>query len=360
MATRRGFLAGLLASGAAPGLGWADVGGPTHLSAAKTPLGDFVLTGLRDDGSLAFQLPLPARGHAAAAHPQFAEAVAFARRPGTFAMVIDCARGRVAHEIVAPRGHHFYGHGAFSADGARLFTTENHIESGQGRIGIWSRQGGYTRIGETSSGGIGPHELLRIPGTRTLAVANGGILTRPETGREKLNLNEMRPNLTCLSEDGEQIAQWDLPPDLHHNSLRHIAAASDGTIACAFQWQGDIYDAPPLLALCSTDSGLRFASMPDSAMRNMAGYAGSVAVLGDNRIALSSPVGGVAQIFDSAGRFESEMKQADLCGVAATATGGLATDGLGGVHRIADRLSLLARHDLAFDNHLVAIRDALG
>ena len=89
MATRRGFLAGLLATGALPRLGWAEVGHPAYLAAAKTADGGFALHGLSGRGVSLFHLALPSRGHAATAHPTRAEAVAFARRPGTFALVID-------------------------------------------------------------------------------------------------------------------------------------------------------------------------------------------------------------------------------------------------------------------------------
>ena len=83
MTTRRQFLAGVLASGLAPAPTWADAGRPRFLTAAKTPSGAYVLVGLRADLTEAFRLPLPTRGHAAAAHPKRPEAVAFARRPGT-------------------------------------------------------------------------------------------------------------------------------------------------------------------------------------------------------------------------------------------------------------------------------------
>ena len=91
MATRRAFLAGLGAAATVslPGVSWAAVGNPALLAAGK--LGDgYVLHGLDVGGQSLFQLPLPARGHAACAHPARPEAVAFARRPGTFALVIDC------------------------------------------------------------------------------------------------------------------------------------------------------------------------------------------------------------------------------------------------------------------------------
>lgn len=355
MPTRRSFLAGVLASGMTAELTWADAGNPTHLSAAMRPDGRYVLAGLRPDGTLAFTLPLPDRGHAAAAHPTRPEAVAFARRPGTYALVIDCHSGSPLHRLAAPAGHHFYGHGAFSADGTRLFTTENHIASGQGRIGIWSRPDGYTRLGDMRSGGIGPHEILRLPGSTHLAVANGGILTHPDSGRDKLNLGTMRPNLTLMTEAGRMIDRAELPPALHRNSLRHIAADAKGAIACGFQWQGDPFDSPALVGLYQPGAGLQLLHSPAEATRRMAGYVGSVAMVPDGRIAATSPRGGVVQLFDLQDGFQSQVAQADVCGVAALGPTALATDGLGGVHRIANGMSRLHRHDLAFDNHLVSI-----
>ena len=96
MPARRSVLAGLMAASLAPRASWADAGSPAFVSAARTPAGDYVLCGLKARGEIAFQIPLPARGHAAAAHPETPHAVAFARRPGTFALVIDCATGAVA------------------------------------------------------------------------------------------------------------------------------------------------------------------------------------------------------------------------------------------------------------------------
>ena len=90
MTTRRSFLAGLLAAASAPSLSWADAGSPAYLAAAKEPSGTYALFGLAASGQDVFRIALPDRGHAAAAHPPAPEAVAFARRPGTFALVIDC------------------------------------------------------------------------------------------------------------------------------------------------------------------------------------------------------------------------------------------------------------------------------
>ncbi|MEC7299045.1 MAG: DUF1513 domain-containing protein, partial [Pseudomonadota bacterium] len=145
MTTRRGFLASLLAASTMPRLSWADAGNPAYLSAAREGDGGYALFGLSETGADVFRIPLPGRGHAATAHPTAPEAVAFARRPGTFALVIDCVTGHVAHRLESPSGRHFYGHGAFVAGGDILCTTENDIDSGEGRIGFWSRREGYAR-----------------------------------------------------------------------------------------------------------------------------------------------------------------------------------------------------------------------
>ena len=74
MPSRRAFLAGLTSASLTPTLSWADVGNPLALSAALRPDGQHVLVGLTAQGDITFQIPLPARGHAAAAHPHVAEA----------------------------------------------------------------------------------------------------------------------------------------------------------------------------------------------------------------------------------------------------------------------------------------------
>ncbi|MBW4709948.1 DUF1513 domain-containing protein [Roseobacter sp. YSTF-M11] len=357
MPSRRRMITTALAATVLPAPTWAAAGAPTHLAAARRPGGAHDLCGLRADGTLAFALPLPARGHAAAAHPDRAEAVAFARRPGTFAILLDCATGRIVRRMQAPEGRHFYGHGVFSRDGRTLFTTENDITSGDGRIGIWDAAAGYRRVGEIPSNGIGPHEIIRLPETDTLVIANGGIHTHPDSGRDKLNLETMRPNLTVLDVHGGVQDTAELPAALHMNSLRHIAAFHDGRVACAFQWQGDPYDSPSIAGLYTPGAGIALLDMPEVTLRGSRGYAGSVAVLGTHHMGITFPRGGRLLVADLASHAVKTLRRADACGIARAGQGGLATDGLGGVHRI-DRhgFSLLARHRRSFDNHLIAIR----
>ena len=350
MATRRGFLTGLLAAGTLPAPTWADVGDPAFLSAAQLANGAYVLVGLDAGGGERFRIPIPDRGHAAAAHPTRPEAVAFARRPGTFAIVLDCRTGEVLAQLDSPRGRHFYGHGAFDPSGDVLFTTENDFENGTGRIGVWDARRGYVRIGEFASHGIGPHEMRLMP-DGTLVVANGGIDTHPVTGREKLNLPTMQPNLSYVSTGGDLLDQ--VEPTHHHASIRHLSVRSDGLVGIGMQWQGAIHEAPALVATHQRGGSLQ--EMGDGVA--LIGYVGSVAFSGDgSQLAITSPKSGVAQVFDAAtGDLNAGHAQTDVCGVAATTFGLMATDGQGGVLRLDAPAHHLANYDLAFDNHLVAI-----
>jgi len=235
---RRRFLGGLLAAGVIPAPTWADAGAPAYLSAAAKPDGSYILCGISAGHEIVFEIPLPARGHAAAAHPARPEAVAFARRPGTFAIVLDCASDRAKATLAAPEGRHFYGHGAYTPDGDWLLTTENDYETARGVIGIWDVAAGYRRAGEFYSGGIGPHDIKRLPDTDIFVIANGGIETHPDTGRTKLNIATMQPNLAYL-EAGKIVELAALPPAMHKNSIRHLAVSPDSDVAFGMQWQGD-------------------------------------------------------------------------------------------------------------------------
>jgi hypothetical protein len=345
---RRAFLASLAAA-CAPRMIWADVGHPAFLAAGRQGEAYF-LHGLSATGDSLFHLPLPGRGHAAAAHPTRAEAVAFARRPGTFALVIDCGTGQVAHRLSPPEGLQFNGHGAFSADGTLLMTSEVIAETSEGRIGLWDTAR-YTRLTGWPSHGIGPHEIRLLPDGR-LAVANGGIQTDP-VDRTKLNILEMRPNLSLLSPDGILVDQIELP-DLHQNSIRHLALAR-GAIAFAMQWEGDAAEPVPQLGLWTPGSAPVLCQPPPEDAFAMQGYAGSIAATAD-RILITSPKGGAAMIFSADGTPVATHRRADLCGAASHSGGFVVTDGMGAVWAADDSgLTPLTNGATQWDNHLIAL-----
>lgn len=329
MTSRRAFLVGLIATSVTPTLTWADAGNPSYLSAAKLQDGSFALFGLSAAGQDVFQIPLPERGHAAVAHPHRPEAVAFARRPGRFAMVINCSTGRLIQKLDAPPGRHFYGHGTFINGGEILCTTENDIKTGKGIIGLWAGSENYRRIGEFYSGGIGPHELKTMPDDQTLVIANGGIRTHPDTGREKLNIKEMRPNLSFMDGSGNLIDKTELTPDLHQNSIRHLDVAINGLIAFGMQWEGDQNNTPPLVGVVQRGGDVQLLNAPMEQQILLQNYIGSVAISSDGTtVGTTAPKGGRAHFYEWRTGFVSEVKRADICGISVHENRFVTTDGL--------------------------------
>jgi hypothetical protein len=349
MTTRRALLAGMAAL-TLPRAGWADAVAPAWLACAREGDGSFALYGLREDGTLAFRQPLPARGHAGARHPVLPLAVVMARRPGDWALVLDCASGAVMARLTPPEGGQFNGHAAFVQGGAVLATSEQRGNTSAGQVGLYDTAT-WARMGAWDTGGLGPHEVLALPGDR-LAVANGGIATDP-TDRRKLNLNTMRPSLVVLDAGGRLEDALDLP-DLRQNSIRHLALAGQ-TLAFAMQWEGDPARVVPLLGLWRPGAAPVLAEAPDTAL--MQGYAGSVAVSGGGgQVAITSPRGGRMQVFDAAGRWQATIPRADICGLATAPGGFVASDGTGALLHIgATTPRLLSRLPLSWDNHVVVV-----
>lgn len=356
MTTRRGFLAGLLAV-SAPVTGWAAAGSPDFLAAAQDPDGTQALYGFRADGTLAFRIPLPARGHAGAAHPSDPVAVFFARRPGTFALALDCRDGSVTARLTPPEGRQFNGHGLFFDGGTRLATSEQVAETSEGVIGFWDTSD-WTRLGEAPSGGIGPHEVRLMPDGGHIVVANGGIATDP-TDRTKLNIAAMAPNLSLLTTAGAMVEQVALEPALHQLSIRHLAVRPDGMVAFAMQWEGPPEQVVPLLGLWHGGAPV-LAQAPAAEAALMNGYAGSVALAGDGQsVAITSPRGGRVQRFGVDGSFLDAFARADICGAAPLGTALLTSDGGGALIAVEGGVPrLIARHQTAWDNHIVSLGTA--
>ena len=240
---RRAFLAAAAALGFVARAG-ADGPRALYAGARMDAQGAASLALFDEEGRESAAAPLPARAHDCALSPEGAARVVVARRPVSYARALDASTLAPRAASAPPAGSHFYGHGAFCADGARFFATENAFASGDGAIGVYDARRGFARIGEWPSGGVGPHDLALTPDGRFLVVANGGIRTHPDTGRDILNRETMRPNLTLLSvETGEVAAQAELGAEARLSSIRHLALAPDGSAVFACQHEGSPEDA---------------------------------------------------------------------------------------------------------------------
>jgi hypothetical protein len=356
MTSRRHFLASTLVAAALPRLAWSEIGAPAFLAAAREPDGSFSLYGLSLAGEARFRLPLPARGHAGAAHPNRAEAIIFARRPGTFALVLNCANGALVNQLAPPPGRQFNGHGIYTPNGDFLLTSEQDSETSAGLIGIWDAQKNYARIGDFSTQGLGPHDIRLLDQGRTIVVANGGIAT-DAADRRKLNIPTMRPNLAYLTLGGEPLEIMELEPDLRQSSIRHLAITGDGLVGFAMQWEGPENAATPLLGLHRKGQSPTLCEAPLTDELLMKGYAGSIAFSGsETEVAITSPKGGRIHRFSRGGAFLGAIVQKDVCGLAPGKSGYFSSDGFGGLIVATERgPTKIAEHPCAWDNHILAL-----
>ena len=281
----------------------------------------YVATIADEVGRCIREVVLPGRGHSVIARPGKSEAVAIARRPGNFAVVFSTFGESQPLKFNTPSTRHFQGHATFNPHGNLLFTTENDFDSGSGVIGIYDAKNFYRRIGEIQSYGIGPHELAFMPDGKTLAIANGGILTHPDMGRAKLNITTMEPSLAYVdSSNGELKAHWVPPPGRKCKlSIRHLAIRRDGLVAYACQDQGPINDAIPLIGLHRPNwhKPILF-NAPHSNYAAMNGYCGSLAWdTSEQVLAVSSPRGNIVTFWNARSLSLSNVfKIEDGCGVA--------------------------------------------
>lgn len=331
---------------------------------------DYTILVLARDGTVLRQIPLSARGHDIAIDHNSRRAVAFARRPGTFAIAFDLDRAREPAVFNAAPGRHFYGHGAFAADGRLLYVSENDIEAGQGVIGLYDVAAGFKKVSEMPSHGVGPHEIILLDDGHTLAVANGGIDTVPEAGRAMLNLDEMKPNLAFVdARNGALIARHELQAALNRLSIRHIAADVNGAVWFGGQWEGDLAEAPELVGRASRDKPLRLIEPATDLGLSLKGYIGSVAASGNGAIigASAPKAGKILYIAAESGAVIGESALPDGCGIAGEAEeqfavssgmgtfrhelpcAGSASDSAPGSPRVFDERTLTS---IAFDNHL--------
>lgn len=204
---RRAFLGlGSLALAAGALGGWKLLGHgpqPLLLSARDDADGHHYAVGYRLDGSKAFATRVTERCHDVVPHPSLPLAVFVGRRPSRESYLIDTRDGRLLQTLASAQDRHFYGHGLFHRDGEWFYSTENDTrEPGRGVLGVYRLQDNrLQRVAEHATYGVGPHQLLWLPGGEELVVANGGIRTEADS-RVMMNLDAMEPSLVLMRRDG--------------------------------------------------------------------------------------------------------------------------------------------------------------
>jgi len=331
----------------------------TYISAARRADGTYAVLLVAENGRILREIPMSGRGHDIAIDRAGRQAVVFARRPGFFALAFDLDGKREPAVFTPPDDRHFYGHGAFSADGRLVYSTEHDIATGDGMIGIYEAAGGWKHVGEFPSYGIGPHEAILLDDGRTLAVANGGFGSDPATGRESVDLAGMQPNMAFVDvTTGALKAKHGLPAALNRLSVRHLAANPKGEVWFGGQWQGGLEDCPEIVGRASLDREIWIVESPTPVGIGLKGYVGSVTLSADGRLlAASAPrAGRVVYVDTETGKFVETVEIADGCGVAGCGRSHFAMSSGQGVVRFEHDGSatpdVFTFKGTEFDNHL--------
>ncbi len=306
------------------------------------------------------------RGHDVASHPRRpTELVLFGRRPATESAVVDVESGRILRRLVSGPGCAFQGHGFFTPDGSWLVTSEAKLDSADGRLGIW-RTDTYQRVDAFETAGVGPHEIALLPDHRTIVVANGGLLTRPETGSEVLNLDTMDSSLTYIDlSRGETVDQYRVAEP--KASLRHLDVDIDGRVVFGAQIQRAALDHQrplPLAGVHRRGEAPRMFALGMEVFAAMNDYVGSVALSSALDVAaFSSPRGDLCAFWRiDDGELVGYHRLVDGCGLSASldgqrfvlssSTGEVRTLGPDGREFVGDRRRLAS---VRWDNHLLVV-----
>jgi len=362
-----GAAAGLLSAGAPRAQ--ADTPGALYAAARRGTDGRYGAAIFTADGRDISSVMLPGRGHDITVSPVDRTCVVFARRPGNFAIAFSADRRRAPVVFTTPPDRHFYGHGVFSRDGRLLYATENDFDGARGVIGVYDAGAGYRRIGEFSSGGIGPHDLALMGDEPVLVIANGGLIEHPDFGGGRRILNPDRIETTLAYIDlrnGDLIECHDLGA-AGALSLRHLDVARDRTVIIGAQVVNGPVGAEALVSKHQRQRRPVAIALPLGIAKGLAGYVSSIACdRAGQLVAATSSKGGCAVVLDVAsGRVVHTHRIDDVSGIAPGAAPAdfLVTAGTG-------RIALLTGEDGApaetaatsgmWDNHAVFVADSLS
>jgi hypothetical protein len=353
--SRRGFLLGLAAFASAPA--WARAAPAGTTLAASWQAGHGYQVGLLSTGPggslrVTAALDVPTRAHGLLLE-RGGTLLAVARRPGDWLLRWDRAGHALAWRWIEPL-RAFTGHVLADAEGRTLYTAETDLESGAGLVGVRDAATLEKRA-EWLTHGVDPHQLL-ADATRAgcLVVANGGVPTRPETGRAKVDLERMDSSLVRLdAATGRFLGQWRLED--RRLSLRHLAwGGTPGRplLAIALQAEHDDEAARARAPVLALFDGRALRSTPGGVP--LAGYGGDIAS-SRSFFAVGCPRAQGVALFDASGAWQRLLPLPEACAVASSG-GALWAGGRGAVRRLAgDAPASQALDGIRLDNHWIVL-----
>ncbi|TCS43100.1 DUF1513 domain-containing protein [Reinekea marinisedimentorum] len=292
-------------------------------------------------GELQWQLPLPARGHEVALHPNLPIGVAVARRPERFIVLFDSNNGELLQTIELEEQLKLNGHSVWLNN--ELILSGSDRASSEMRLLAFQLDTNSRRLSRTMTHHydlLGPHQMV-LDG-ENLWLAIGGLHT---DGRKVLNKETLQSSLVLVDAQTRQLKlKVDAPvPNL---SLRHLSVSNSAEVYIAGQYQLATENAPALLFKLAGDQLIPF-SMPDSFWPKVDGYIGSIACT-ESTVVATSPRGHWLGEFDQQTlELKNQLLSRDICAVTDSGIGPIAGTGTGYIHTPEGRI----RSSVRWDNH---------
>lgn len=211
-------------------------------------------------------------------------------KKGPGACLVDLREGVQERALTTAAERHFYGHGAYSADGALLYATESRLDRGNEGVLVVRDARGLQELGEIHTYGKSPHDCQIIEDGRVMVVANGGgahggpdagsvVWIELSSGKllERLEIEDARYNAGHFALAGVDLAV--------------VSAPRDGLPAGQPQ-RGAV-------SLRQRRGPLATMKKPAKAVERMAGETLSVVIDEERRVALAThPLGDAVTVWD--------------------------------------------------------------
>lgn len=286
-------------------------GGKTRDAATGATAFHFAIKSLDRDEVAPRRLPLDFLAHGLARSPNDPNLLLVFEKHGPGACALDLESGAVRHVLETSSGREFYGHGAFSPDGRRLYCTETDVE--HGNIGYVAIRDGQTfeYLGDFPTHGLAPHDCELRDAGRTLVVANGGSATGSD---------EDRPCVAWVDVEGGELLRRELIPADHLNA-GHLALTSAGDLVVVSAPRDGLPEhSGGGVCLRTVEGTLRWLDQPRDVTDLMVGETLSVAIHEPTRtVGVTSPEGHLVAFFDlDSGSLRRSLRIPNPRGIAVT------------------------------------------
>jgi len=122
----------------------------------------------------AVPMPLDFLAHGVSLHPRDPTRAAVFEKKGPGACVVDVRERAVLRPLTTARSRRFYGHGAWSPDGAFLYATESRVDRNFAGVLVVRDGATLAELGALDTHGASPHDCRLLDGGKVMAVTHGG------------------------------------------------------------------------------------------------------------------------------------------------------------------------------------------